>query len=305
MNEQAVTFSRKIKDELSLVACNLACCRQTELTTAFLAAGKTKQDRIVLASSHVGCVRRLAGFVGHEYGIPFNLQSGRELLTLSCRKSLLLPLVEAGRQALFRQTADHGGLHIGTLCCRQAFVRALFLICGSISEPAVAYHMELAIRSDETAALIRAALESLDIRSSVARRGGCSVIYIREGQYIADYLLLAGAHQSLLAFESLRVEKEMRNSVNRVVNCDSANTQRLANTAARQLDLIRTLHDRGLLGLLPPNLQEAAKVRLENPDLSLKELGVAMEPSLGKSGMNHRLMRLEKIARELLARKEF
>ena len=121
---------------------------------------------------------------------------------------------------------------------------------------------------------------------------------------MADFLLLAGAHQSLLAFESLRVEKEVRNSVNRVVNCDSANTQRLANAAARQLDLIGTLSDHGLIDQLPADLRSTAEIRLIHPDLSLKELGEVMDPPLGKSGMNHRLKRLEQIALDWIGRKD-
>lgn len=122
------------------------------------------------------------------------------------------------------------------------------------------------------------------------------MVYLKEGQYIAEFLLQSGAHESLLAFESLRVEKEMRNSVNRVVNCDNANAQRIANTSARQLELIRFLRDSRTLGQLPAELQAAAEARLENPDLSLRELGELMDPPIGKSGMNHRLKKLENLA---------
>ena len=128
-------------------------------------------------------------------------------------------------------------------------------------------------------------------------------MYLKEGQHISDFLLQTGAHESLMEFESLRVEKEMRNSVNRVVNCDNANSQRIANTSARQLELIRSLRDSRLLGRLPAELQAAAQARLDNPDLSLRELGELMDPPIGKSGMNHRLKKLENLAAGYSSRK--
>ncbi len=307
MNEQTTTFSRRVKDELSAVPCEHACCRQTELATAFWAAGKIQQDRVVLSTGHAGCARRLADLLQTHCGVKPDWQSGRELVTVSCSRDILACFYPSGGRRTLHQMPDpfnRASLLEQPICCRQAFVRSLFLLCGSISEPSSAYHMELSVRNADVSAAIRRMLEELSIHTSANRRGSYTVLYIQEGQYLADYLLLAGAHQSLLAFESLRVEKEMRNSVNRVVNCDSANTQRIANTAARQLELIHTLYDNQQEGLLPPDLKAAAEARLEHPDLSLKELGSVMEPPLGKSGMNHRLMRLEKAAMDLLLRKE-
>jgi hypothetical protein len=165
--------------------------------------------------------------------------------------------------------------------------------------------MELAIRRENSAAEeLKALLGQMGLHSTLVIRNRYAVIYLREGQYLADYLLMAGAHQSLLSFESLRVEKEMRNSVNRVVNCDSANLQRVADAAARQSELFRTLQSCGLDNLLPPDLKAAAELRLENPDLALMELGALMNPPLGKSGMNHRLKRFEQLAVDLLSREE-
>lgn len=190
--------------------------------------------------------------------------------------------------------------HMGD-CCRKALLRAFFLSCGSISEPATAYHLELAIRNPAAAQTAMQVLEHYDIRPGMLERHGHYVVYLSEGQQLADYLLLTGAHRSLLTFESLRVEKEIRNSVNRAVNCDSANSQRIADTAARQLSTIRQMAVSPGLGILPADLKAAAEIRLEHTDLSLKELGELLQPPLGKSGMNHRLKRLEAVAAEYLA----
>ena len=178
------------------------------------------------------------------------------------------------------------------------------MACGSISEPAAGYHLELSLRRSEAALVAVGLLADQGIRGGIVSRHGHDVVYIKEGQYIADFLLLTGAHLALLDFESLRVEKEMRNSVNRMVNCDSANTQRMADTAVRQIGLIRRLSERGLLSRLPEDLKMTAQTRLENPELSIKELGELMQPPLGKSGMNHRLKRLERTSLDLISKLE-
>ena len=294
-----VSFSRRVKDELCRIACEQACCLRTELSTAFMAAGRPHRDRLVIATSHPESAVRLADMIRTVLDIEPEIQSGRELITITIRKASA-----AGPSAWVTGNVDDLiPIEDGSLCCSQAFVRALFLYSGSVSEPSAAYHMEFSIRHPVAAEKIRRQLEQFDFRITLSRRGHQHVLYVQEGQNMADYLLLAGAHQSLLAFESLRVEKEVRNSVNRVVNCDSANTQRLANAAARQLDLIGTLSDHGLFDQLPADLRLTAETRLNNPDLSLKELGAVMEPPLGKSGMNHRLKRLEQIALDWIGEK--
>lgn len=293
------TFSRRIKDELCRIVCDRECCARTEVSTAFMAAGRSMRDRLVMTTSHSESAVRLIGLIRSELGIEPEIQAGRELITINIRKNLA-----AGPVGWVTGKDDcRDGEASWPLCCRQAFVRSLFLFSGSVSEPSSAYHMEFSIRHPAAAERIRARLDQLDIRTTMSRRIHQSVLYVQEGQNMADFLLLAGAHQSLLAFESLRVEKEMRNSVNRVVNCDSANTQRLANAAARQLDLIGSLSDQGLLDQLPADLKATAELRLLHPEFSLMELGAVIDPPLGKSGMNHRLKRLEQIALDWIAGK--
>lgn len=298
------SFSQRIKDELSKAPCPLSCCRQVELATAWRAAGKFGPRQIDLSTSHAGFAGRIITLLDEQYKIAPDIRSGRELMTIRLTEPDPARLIHQDIQAVFagRSTADASGWPV---CCRQALLRSLFLACGSVSEPASAYHMELAIRRENEAAdELKMLLDQMGLHSTLVMRHRYAVLYLREGQYLADYLLMAGAHQSLLTFESLRVEKEMRNSVNRVVNCDSANLQRVADAAARQSELFRTLQSCGLDNLLPADLKAAAEVRLENPDLALKELGALMKPPLGKSGMNHRLKRFEQLAAELLSREE-
>jgi DNA-binding protein WhiA len=302
------TFSRQIKDELCGLPCSLTCCRQAEIGAAWFAAGRFHGHSVTLATAHPGWVSRLTDMIRQHYHREVSWVSGHDLMSLTVGESPeddsqdLYQAILRDLMHLFRFDPESGSgslLLCPSDCCRKAVLRALFLTCGSISEPSLGYHLELSIRNPAAAGMAVRLLHSFGIEAGLLQRHGYSVVYIYEGQHLSDFLLLTGAHISLLSFESLRVEKEMRNSVNRVVNCDSANTQRIANTAARQLDLIRRIRNESSLAVLPADLQAAAETRLEHPDLSLKELGEMMNPPLGKSGMNHRLKRLERMAAEM------
>jgi DNA-binding protein WhiA len=177
-------------------------------------------------------------------------------------------------------------------------LRGIFLSGGSVSEPNKSYHLEIASRRLSVAQAAIHLLELDDINASMLKRSGYYVVYIKEGQQVSDFLLVTGAHSALLELESLRVNKSVRNSVNRVVNCDNANTIRVAFTGARQQEALEYIKKYIGIASLSPDLQKALEIRLENPDMSLKELGEIMDPPLGKSGMNHRLVKLERIAAE-------
>ena len=125
------------------------------------------------------------------------------------------------------------------------------------------------------------------------------VVYMKEGAAIVDFLNVVGAHKALMEFENVRILKEMRNSINRQVNCETANIKKTVSAAARQTEDIRYIHDTIGFGNLSENLSQIAKLRLENPDVSLKELGQMLEPPIGKSGVNHRLRKLSEMAQGL------
>lgn len=306
MIAKKTTFSRQVKDELCQLKCGSQCCQQAELAAAFYGAGRFADRTITLFTAHTGSADRLSNLIRQHYKAEPGWQTGRELISLTIEESEVFSAICNDLNQIFGfnpQTGISGQINCRSQCCRQAILRALFLSCGSISDPSTAYHLELSIRRPEAAQMVVSLLAELSIRAGILHRHGHEVVYLTEGQYIADFLVLTGAHNSLLSFESLRVDKDVRNSVNRVVNCDSANSQRVANTVARQLDLLRQLAEKVGVAALPSDLQQTAEVRLENPDLSLKELGEKMQPPLGKSGMYHRLIRLEKTVAELLTEK--
>lgn len=184
-------------------------------------------------------------------------------------------------------------------CCKRAFLRGAFLSVGSMSDPAKGYHLEFDCDSEEKARQLQEVMSAFDIDSKVILRKKYYVVYLKEGSGIVDLLNVCGAPISLMNFENLRILKEMRNSVNRRVNCETANIAKTVNAATRQVEDIRFLKTHYGFQNLPVNLREMAEVRLENPDAPLKELGECFNPPIGKSGVNHRLRKLSELAQRI------
>lgn len=182
---------------------------------------------------------------------------------------------------------------------KRAYIRGAFLGGGSISNPEKAYHLEFVTHNDSYAHNISKIINSYGLDSKVIQRKNSYIVYIKEGEQIIDLLNIIGAHSSLLELENVRIMKEMRNNVNRLVNCETANLSKTVNAAVRQVESIKLIQNEIGLQRLPKNLRDVAELRLKFPDESLKELGEMLNPPVGKSGVNHRLRRIEKIADEL------
>lgn len=183
--------------------------------------------------------------------------------------------------------------------CKRAYIRGAFLGGGSISNPEKTYHLEFVTHDQDYANELSALINTYKLNSKVIQRKNSFVIYVKEGEQIVDLLNIIGAHNALLELENIRIMKEMRNNVNRIVNCETANLSKTVNAAVRQVESINLIQSEIGLDRLPKNLKEVARLRLAYPDESLKELGAMLNPPVGKSGVNHRLRRIEKIADEL------
>jgi hypothetical protein len=184
-------------------------------------------------------------------------------------------------------------------CCRRAFVRGAFLASGSISDPNKFYHFEIVCDTPAQAEQVREVLNSFIQDAKVVQRKKYYVVYVKEGTQIADLLNVMEASVGLMDFENVRIVKEMRNSINRQVNCEIANQGKTVDAAMRQIADIQYIRDTIGLSSLKPALQEMASARLENPDMKLQDLGMLMSPPVGKSGVNHRLRKLSEIADDL------
>lgn len=184
-------------------------------------------------------------------------------------------------------------------CCKKAYLRGAFLGGGSISNPERTYHMEFVTTSQEAAEDLMDLINSFNLNAKYIQRKSTFVVYLKEGEQIVDLLNIIGAHTALLELENVRIYKEMRNNVNRLVNCETANLNKTVDAAVRQMESIKLIKDKIGLKKLPLNLRNIAELRINYPDLPLKELGEMLEPPIGKSGVNHRLRKIEKIAEEL------
>ena len=181
----------------------------------------------------------------------------------------------------------------------RAYVRGCFLATGSISDPDKSYHLEISFPDSLLADEFITLLKVFEINARSILRKGNILVYLKEGQEIVDFLNVIGAHGALMRLENIRIIKDMRNQVNRIVNCETANLEKTVNASYRHVNNINYIKERIGLESLPKNLYEIALLRLENPDVSLSELGKMLNPPLSKSGVNHRLRKLDKIAEDL------
>ncbi len=206
-------------------------------------------------------------------------------------------LDEDGCMHLLSEQTDP--LLIRNSCCRRAFLRGAFLCIGSMCDPQKGYHLEFVCENEVQALQVKQVACSFEIEAKIVRRKKYHVVYVKEGEGIVDLLNVMGAHVSLMLLENLRVEKEVRNSINRKVNCEAANITKTVNAASKQIDDILFLKKSYGLSNLPDNLRQMAEVRLKHPENSLQELGNYLNPPVGKSGVNHRLRRLSEIAEKI------
>lgn len=182
---------------------------------------------------------------------------------------------------------------------RRAFLREWFYTSGSVNDPMKSYHFEIVCEHRSDADTLKYLLKRYDLDAKITDRKGHFVVYLKEGEQISDALALMGAKNSVMAFQSARVEKDVRGSINRRVNCETANIKKTVSASVRQIEDIRLIEASRGLSSLPQNLREIAELRLAYPDTSLADLGGLLDPPVGKSGVNHRLRRIGDIAESI------
>ena len=180
---------------------------------------------------------------------------------------------------------------------KKAFIRGVFLGSGSVNDPNKKYHLEILIKEKDVSIYIQNILKSVEIKVKILNTN--NTIYIKEGEEISKFLAYIGAQKSVLKFEEIRVIKDLRNTVNRQVNCETANLTKTVNAAVVQIDAINFLKKMKKFDDLPKNLIEIAELRVKYPEMSLKLLGENLEKPIGKSGVNHRLNKIIEISEEI------
>ena len=182
---------------------------------------------------------------------------------------------------------------------KRAFIRGLFMGAGSVNNPENKYHLEIIVANEEILWMVKELLENLGIHIKILQTKQKNSLYLKEGEEISRFLALIGANKAVMQFEDIRVQREMRGKVNRIVNCESANLNKTINASIEQIAAIRKLKQDGKFNKLDENLKEIANLRLENPDMPLSELGKLLKNPIGKSGVNYRLKKIMEIANEL------
>lgn len=184
-------------------------------------------------------------------------------------------------------------------CCKKAFIRGVFLAAGSVNDPKKAYHFEIALQNAEYAAVVKDVLCQFGLDAKLVKRKKYFVVYLKEGSMIVDALTIMEAYVGLMDMENVRILKDMRNDINRRVNCETANIKKTVDAARRQIEDIEYIERVKGLGYLKEPLRLLAEKRLEEPDANLAELGEMMDPPVSKSGVNHRLRKINNIAKAL------
>ncbi len=313
-----MSFSSKVKEELVLAEGAARHCRLAELAALASLCGYVcyRNGQAVCLEFHAEneiIVRKCFTLLEKTFNIRGMATSGgqsSEVLKEANRFQIRIQNQAIKIcQALKLEQTKEGVLFASSLiaqntCCKRAFIRGAFLAAGSISDPRKAYHFEVVFLARKQAEQLRDMINSFSMEAKVIVRKKYYVVYVKEGSQIADLLNIMGAHVALMDFENIRILKEMRNSINRQVNCDAANINKTVRASAKQIDDIIYIRDSIGFSKLTKGLEEIAELRIEHPEASLKELGEMMSVPLGKSGVNHRLKRLSSIADDLRELKE-
>ena len=304
-----MSFSSDIKQKIISRGANiedLDCCMQAELLGVLrMVLGVTfDNDAITLSFSTENII--FAGYVcdllAEFYDIEMcgecSSNSNRMIFsaTFDIHSEVVNELLSDVGIQIGNKTYWFKSIAISRRCCERAFMRGGFLAVGSVTDPEKSYHLEFAFYESMLADEMFELLEKNKIRAKVIDRKKMFVVYVKEFDNITLFFNIIGAHAALLEMENVSVLKEVRNNVNRITNCELANLSKTVASASRQIDCIRVLRERGEFEHLPDTLKEIAELREKYPEYSLTEIGNAMNPPLGRSGVNHRLKKLEQLS---------
>lgn len=309
-----MSFSGKVKEELSRQNSSARHCQIAELAAIISLCGRITISvndtfKIKIHTENIAVARKCFTLLKKTFNINTEISVRQNLIAKNNRMySVIVKEHEDAKKVLqatklideYNQVAENlsivNNIVVMKECCKRAFIRGAFLAVGSISDPEKFYHFEIVCPTMEKALQLQEIIKIFIIDAKIVERKKHFVVYIKEGSGIVDILNVMEAHVSLMELENVRIVKEMRNSVNRKVNCETANLKKTISASVKQIEDINYIKDTVGLSELSEGLEAIARVRLENPDASLKELGEMLEPKVGKSGVNHRLRKISEIA---------
>lgn len=312
-----MSFSLDVKKEILDTKVNKKCCKRAEMLAYFAFSGKlsgTNGKKILkITTENFDLAKRIEFIIKSLYS-PYvsvlehhkakntyyavQMDNMDEIFKMLCD----LKLVEKSIDEFFTIRINKG--IVSSSCCQKAFIRAAFLMCGSIIDPEKRYHLEFVTPYYHLSEDFVNLLCDMELNAKSIVRKSNYVLYFKQSDDIADILGITGAVKALMEFHNVRIIKDMRNNVNRIVNCETANVAKLLSASKKQIECINFLIKTGEFDNLSPALKEISHLRLENEDMSLGELGALITPKLSRSGVNHRLCKICDIAEDLMKKKK-
>lgn len=311
-----MSFSGNVKEELSEHWSSARHCQIAELAAILGLCGSIiinsrNEYRVKVHTENKAVARKVFTLIKKTFNIESDISIRRNIQKQSVSYSVVIKQHQDALRVLqavklidehldgFEEVRIVNPIVVQQTCCKRAFIRGAFLAAGSMSDPKKAYHFEIVCAAEPMAEQIRELMSSFSMDAKIVQRKKSYVVYLKEGSQIVDILNIMEAHVSLMELENVRILKEMRNTVNRKVNCETANLNKTVSAAVKQLEDITYLRDTIGLEKLSEGLEEVALARLSHPDASLKELGALLSPPVGKSGVNHRLRKLGELAEKV------
>ena len=318
-----MSFASETKNELARIEPEKKCCQLAEISGFLRVAGSLRlagggKFRIVITTENPAIARHYKKLIREYFGIETRLEIGEGTAVGKSRSSrhyaysitidpenLSEQILRETGILLIKEGNNYisDGIYSGiikTKCCRKAYLRGLFMGTGTMSDPEKSYHLEFVCHSETLANDLKKMINSfVDLSAKVAKRGNSYIVYMKKADYIRDTLAIMGASSQVFSMEETRIKKSMISDAKRIANCDTANLDRSVDAAMRQLDAIRKIEETRGLAWLPEKLQEVARLRVENPYISISALGDLCDPPLKKSGINNRLKKIEELAAKL------
>ena len=306
-----MSFASEMKNELTRIETDL-CCSKAELAALIRMNGnlniQNMQWVINVQSENAAIARRVYSLTKKIFGVDIELLVRKKMKLKKnnvyiCRikmktKEILdeLSILQDGQ---FVQHIDQS--LIKDECCKRSYLRGAFLAGGSVNNPETSsYHLEIFSLYESHSEGLTEMMNGYGLNAKTLERKKGYISYLKEAEKISDFLSIIGGYQALLKFEDVRIVRDMRNSVNRLVNCETANLNKTIGAAMRQVENIRLIDEEIGIDELPERLREIARLRVQHQDISLKELGEMVSTGvISKSGVNHRLRKIDEIAEKL------
>lgn len=296
-----MSFSAEVKTELMAAVDETECCPHAMAYGMLICGRAFQKSSVCLQTDHKEIAEKYRELTIEETGIDpeiFCSTSEKYKVSVNLKEDRLMVLNAFGHDGN-ELTLRVNRANFQDDCCISAFLRGAFLSCGTLTNPQKDYHLEFVLPYMKLSEDLYLLMQELDLKPKKTTRKGSYILYFKESESIEDILVRMGAQNSAFEVMQIKVLKDVRNNINRKTNFETANISRTASAAAEQIFAIEKIIENRGVESLPPELQEIAKLRLENPEMSLRELGESLSEPISRSGINHRLKRIQEIASEI------